>query len=183
MNRADVHDPHFHYLAAVCHLAAEDYPAVLNAAGRVSALMKGQNTNGQGFQLGVESAYLMGWAHLLGKDYPAAVGAFKFPAQTPNSPSAAHARALLGNLHFALAQFDDAIAWWNAVSAEHRAAWKLDDPLRGTVFLSALQALQQGRYEQAAEKLREAGRLGLRDRRLGPLLTLALVKAGQQLLY
>ena len=40
-----------------------------------------------------------------------------------------------------------------------------------------------GRYEQAADRLREAGRLGLRDRRLGPLLTLSLVKAGQKLLY
>ena len=44
------------------------------------------------------------------------------------------------------------------------------------------QALAAGRYEPAAEWFREAGKLGLRDRRLGPLLSLALFKAGQQLL-
>ena len=38
-------------------------------------------------------------------------------------------------------------------------------------------------YEQAADRFREAGKLGLRDKRLGPLLTLALVKAGQRLLF
>ena len=44
-------------------------------------------------------------------------------------------------------------------------------------------AYEEGRFEQAAERFREAGKLGLRDRRLGPLLTLALVRAGQRLLY
>ena len=35
----------------------------------------------------------------------------------------------------------------------------------------------------SADRFREAGKLGLRERRLGSLLTLALVKAGQRLLY
>jgi len=51
------------------------------------------------------------------------------------------------------------------------------------VLLAGLLAFQKGRYEQAAERFREAGKLGLRDKRLGPLITLALVKAGQRLLY
>jgi hypothetical protein len=51
------------------------------------------------------------------------------------------------------------------------------------VLLSGLLACKDGRFEQAAERFREAGKLGLRDRRLGPLLTLALVRAGQRLLY
>jgi hypothetical protein len=51
------------------------------------------------------------------------------------------------------------------------------------VFLGGLAALDSGRYEQAAERFREAGKLGLRERRLGGLITLALVKAGQKLLY
>ena len=42
---------------------------------------------------------------------------------------------------------------------------------------------QDGRFEDAAAKFREAGKLGLRERSLGPLLTLALFKAGQRLLY
>ena len=53
----------------------------------------------------------------------------------------------------------------------------------GAVFLSALEAFQAGAYARAAERLREAGRSGLRDRRVGPLLGLCLVKAGQQALF
>ena len=51
------------------------------------------------------------------------------------------------------------------------------------MFLSALEAYRDGKDPDAAEKLREAGRLGLRDRRLGLLLSLSLVKAGQQCMY
>jgi hypothetical protein len=55
--------------------------------------------------------------------------------------------------------------------------------LAGTIFLSAVEAYREGHYQQAAERFREAGRLGWRDRRLGSLLVLALVKAGQHCLY
>jgi hypothetical protein len=79
--------------------------------------------------------------------------------------------------------YEEAIAWWNAVDARPRSQWNLDEPLRQTVLLSGLLAYEEKRYEQAADRFREAGRLGLRDRRLGPLITLALVKAGQRLLY
>ena len=51
------------------------------------------------------------------------------------------------------------------------------------VFLSALTDYGAGRFEQAANRLREAGKLGLRDRRLGPLIGLSLFKAGQRLVY
>jgi hypothetical protein len=51
------------------------------------------------------------------------------------------------------------------------------------VLLSALTSFQKGRFEQAAERFREAGKLGLRDKRLAGMLTLSLVKAGQRLLY
>ena len=61
--------------------------------------------------------------------------------------------------------------------------WSLDDPLRQTVLLAGLKALKEERFEQAADRFREAGKFGLRDRRLGGLITLAVVKAGQRLLY
>ena len=99
------------------------------------------------------------------------------------SPSAVYARALLGHLGFARGAYDDAIKWWNQVEARRRAEWQLEDPLRQTVLLSGMLAFHKERYEQAADRFREAGRLGLRDRRLGSLLTLALVKAGQRLLF
>ncbi len=86
-------------------------------------------------------------------------------------------------MSFARGAYDDAAKWWNALDAKRRAEWKLDDTLRHTVLLSGLLAFDQKRFEQAAERFREAGRLGLRDRRLGDLLTAALVKAGQRLLF
>ena len=51
------------------------------------------------------------------------------------------------------------------------------------MLLAGLTAFEKGKFELAAERIREAGRLGLRDRRLGSMLTLALVKAGQRLLF
>ena len=78
---------------------------------------------------------------------------------------------------------EEAARWWSGLEPALRGQWGLDDPLRQTVMLAGLDALEQKRYEQAAERFREAGKLGLRDKRLGGLIALALVKAGQRLLY
>ena len=51
------------------------------------------------------------------------------------------------------------------------------------MFISALESLQKAEYEQAGEKFRQAGKMGYRDRRLGPLLLLSFFKAGQQAIY
>jgi Flp pilus assembly protein TadD len=166
-------DALFHYLAACCYLAVGDYPQVLEAAGRAAAADPA---------LTAESAYLAGWAHWHLHNPEAAVTALETVAQTPHSPSVDHARALLGRIGFVRGRYEDAIRWWHALDAPRRAEWKLDEPLRGTVFVSALLALEGGQYEQAAARFREAGRVGCRDRRLGTLLILALVKEGQRLL-
>jgi hypothetical protein len=173
MVRPAVRDARFHYLGAVCHLAARDYPRVLELAQLALA----------DESLAAESHFVMAWAHLHLRDAAAARAALQKAAAADKSPSAVYARALLGHLHFAAGNSDAAIQWWNAVDPQRRAAWNLDETLRQTVLLSGLQAYQAGRFEQAADRIREAGKLGLRDRRLGPLLTLALVKAGQRLLY
>jgi tetratricopeptide (TPR) repeat protein len=173
MDRPKVSDPRFHFLGAVCHLAAEDYPRVLELGQRAAA----------DESLTVESHYVMAWAHLHLENPNGARQSLQKVAAADKSPSAVYARALLGQLGYARAAYDDAIKWWNAVDARRRAEWRLDDPLRHTVLLSGLIAYENGRFEQAADRFREAGKLGLRDRRLGPLLTLALVKAGQRLLY
>jgi Flp pilus assembly protein TadD len=99
------------------------------------------------------------------------------------TPAADHGRALLGKLSSARGDYDDAIKWWNSVDAARRAEWNLDEPLRQTVYLAGLTALENQKFEQAADRFREAGKLGLRDKRLGSLLTLALIKAGQRLLF
>jgi tetratricopeptide (TPR) repeat protein len=168
-----VADARFQYLGAVCHLAARDYGKALELSRRAA----------DDEALAVESQFLMGWAHLYLADQAAAREAFQKVAAADKSPSAPYARALLGRLGFERGAYDEAVKWWNAVEPRRRAEWGLDEPLRQTVLLSGLLAYESGRFEQAADRFREAGKLGLRDRRLGPLMTLALVRAGQRLLY
>jgi tetratricopeptide (TPR) repeat protein len=165
----------FHYLAAVCLLTADDYAGVLEACRRARATADSA--------LAVECEYLEGWAHWQLGDESAAAMAFGKVAQSSTSPSADLARALAAHLAFARQDHDSAAASWKAIEPQRRAEWGLDEPLRQTVFLSALTALNAGRFAEAAERFREAGRLGMRDRRLADLLTLSLVKAGQRVLY
>ncbi len=125
----------------------------------------------------------MAWAHLHLNNGDAARQSLLKAAAADKSPSAAYARALLGQQAFDRSSYDEAVRWWKEVEPRRRAEWKLDEPLRQTVLLAGLTAFEKGKYELAAERIREAGRLGLRDRRLGSMLTLALVKAGQRLLF
>jgi tetratricopeptide (TPR) repeat protein len=173
MVRPEVADPRFHYFAAVCHLAARDYGKVLELGQRAAA----------DEALAVECHYLMGWAHFYLKNDTAARLVFQKVAATDKSPSAVYARALLGQLSFTRGVYDDAIKWWNQVDAKRRGEWSFDEPLRQTVLLAGLLAYEKARYEQAADRFREALKLGLRDRRLQGLLTLSLVRAGQRLLF
>ena len=173
MNRPDVPDPRFHYLAAVSALAAKDYTTVLDACRRAWAEPA----------LTVECRYLMGWAHLHLGDEAAALREWEVVAKTESSPSAEYAKALLGRVRFGQGNYEEAIPWWSGVDTKRRGGWGLDEPLRGTVFLSGLLALDSGKYAQAADRFRDAAKLGAREKRLGGLLVLALVKAGQEKLF
>lgn len=173
MDQPSVQDARFHYLGAVCHLAAKNYDAVLKLSQQAAA----------DEALEVESHFLMAWAYLHQHNLPAAQQALKKVAAVEKSPSAVYARALLGRLYLGSGGYDEAIQWLNSVDPQRRNEWQLDEPLRQSVLLSGLIAYEGGCFEQAADRFREAGKLGLRDRRLGPLLTLALVRAGQRLLY
>jgi tetratricopeptide (TPR) repeat protein len=173
MVRPTVTEPRFHYFGAVCHLAACDFAKVLELGQKAAA----------DESLTVECHYLMGWAHLHLKNDTAARLVFQKVAATEKSPSAIYARALLGQISFTRGVYDDAVKWWNQVDAKRRAEWSFDEPLRQTVLLAGLLAYEKARYEQAAERFREAMKLGLRDRRLQGLLTLSLVRAGQRLLF
>jgi tetratricopeptide (TPR) repeat protein len=172
LQRPDVSDARFHYLAAVGHLAVGE-PAQVHEASRRAAADPA---------LAADCAYLDGWAHWQRQDPAAAAEALEQTAQALHSPSVAHARALLGKIHFSAGRYQEAVRCWSALDGPHRAAWNLDPALRETVFLTGLQALQGERFEEAAERFHEAKRLGCRDRRLGALLTLSLVRAGQDLL-
>jgi tetratricopeptide (TPR) repeat protein len=173
MNRPAVRDARFHYLGAVCQLAAKNYDAVLELSQRAAA----------DESLAIDSQFLMAWAHLHQDNRLAAQAALQKVAAVEKSPSAVYARAMLGRLSSACGAYEEAIKWWSSVDPRRRAEWQFEEPLRQTVLLSGLMAYEKERFEQAAERFREAGKLGLRDRRLGPLMTLALVRAGQRLLY
>ena len=166
-------DARFHYLGAVCCLR-RDYAKAVELSQRAAA--------GDASLTG-ESHYVMAWAQLHQNNGDAARQSFLKAAAADKSPSAPYARALLGRQAFDRSAFDEAVRWWKEVEPGRRAEWKLDDPLRQTVLLAGLMAYEKGKFELAAERIREAGRLGLRDRRLGSMLTLALVKAGQRLLF
>lgn len=173
LDRPDAVEPRVHYLAAVCHMAAGRPQEALEACRRAWAEPS----------LTVECRYLMGWASLQLGDEAAAVREWEVVARTADSPSAAHAQGLLGRLRFQRGHYEEAAPWWSGLGPAVRRAWGLDEPLRATVFLAGLQALESGRFEQAAERFREAGQLGWRDRRLGPLLVATLVRAGRQKLF
>ena len=124
-----------------------------------------------------------GWAHIALDQPRQAVDAFKPLTYDPKSPTLPYAQARLGEVLFRDNRHDEAIAAWTALDAQKRQAWNLAEPMAQTTFISALESLQKAQYDVAAEKLRQAGKLGYRDRRLGPLLLLALFKAGQKAIY
>jgi tetratricopeptide (TPR) repeat protein len=197
LERPEVPDPRFHFLGAVACLAKEDAEGVLRAGQRVVARCEGgRNGSGEATEaalaevgaaalpgLVVESAFLIGWANLFKKDWSAAAQAFRLVADSAQSSSASPAKALLGSIAFEDNDFEEAIRWWQALEPKKRKEWGFSEALAGTVLLTALAMFRAGKFEQAAEKIREAGKLGLRDRRLGQLLILSLVKGGQQYLY
>src|SRR5204862_2280174 len=138
------------------------------AAGRsvACAAKFADNSEHQGdesqFDWVTENAYLAGLAHLSLGAPLAAMDELKKAAVAKASPSARPAQALLGLVNFTSGQFDEGARWWQMLDPKQRAAWKLNESLGGAVFLTALEAYREGRFEQAAEKFRAAGRLGHR---------------------
>jgi tetratricopeptide (TPR) repeat protein len=173
MNRPSVTDARFHYMGAVCHLAAESPNMVLELSERAA----------QDEQLRADSYFLMAWAHLHRNDPASAAAALEKVAGVTQSPSAPLACALLGKLRFLASQPEQAAQWWQQIEPAQRCAWQLDEPLRQAVLLSGLAALRDQRFEQAADRFQQAGKLGLRYRALGSLMSFALLRAGQRLLY
>jgi tetratricopeptide (TPR) repeat protein len=169
---ADV-DARFHLFAAACHLAAGDHAAVSAACAQAA----------DDPALAVESAYLLGWSFIHRREPATAAQVLQRVAEVSDRPSTGHARAILGALRFHQGAYDEAVQWWQRMDEGLRKTWGFDQSLAGAAFLAALADLHAGKFASAAGRLREAGKLGLRDRRLGPLLSFALFKAGQQRLY
>ena len=136
-----------------------------------------------GLNLDLESSFLEGLAYCRLEDWAHAQTALEPVAQSGDSPSAPLAQAFLGAVCFAQEKYAEAEHWWQKLDAKKRAGWQLAGPLAGTALLSALAAMEAGKFEEAAERFRTAGKLGCRDRRLGPLLIVALFRAGQGSYY
>lgn len=183
-------DPRFHFFAALCHLVGDQYEAVLTACERIAAAPPpagghaGRNGDATGrLDLATEGRYLAAYAELGRDQRREAIAALRVVAQSQASPTRPLALALLGCVLFVEHDHDEALRCWQLIDPKQRQAWGLNEPLAQTMYVAALEALVEGKYEVSAEKFRQAGRLGCRDRRLGPLLLLALFKAGQQAIY
>ncbi len=173
MKREDVSDAHFHYFAGLAHLFAGDHQAVADSTHRARFVAN----------LAPECDYLLGWSAIEQNDSNEAARHLSEAIRRGPTPSQDFARALLGGIEFFRGDYKEAIENWNGVSGESLALWELQQPLANAVYLSAIRAYHEGNYQYAAQKVREAGKLGVRDRRLGALLAMSLLKAGQQLLY
>lgn len=182
MNQAEVSDPRYHYLAAVCRLAAGDCAGALETARRLDTVVA-TNPAGGRLHWQEERAFLMGLASLRLGDNEAACTALQIPASKEDCPSSAQAKALLGAIAFSRQDHAGAARWWRALEPDKRQQWNLSGALAGAVFLAGIDDFNRDNCETAAEQFREAGRLGWRDRRLGSLLILALARAGQQHLF
>jgi tetratricopeptide (TPR) repeat protein len=174
-------DPRLQYFAALALSAARDWAGVVSACRRVTHLVA--DKNGTLGALAIEAAYLEGVAQAELGDSAAAVEVLKKPAAAEGNPSAPFAQGLLGAMLMQQGQFDAATIWWQKLPAPQRSAWKIGEVLGGAQMLAALELFQSGRFELAADKFRQAGKLGCRDRRLGGLLLASLVKAGKQAVY
>lgn len=172
MRRPKVVDACFHYLAAVCHLAAEEHEEALAACQRLAANPA----------LALDSAYLVGWSHWRRGDARAAALELAKVESAGDCPSAGHARALLAKIHFERGDYDQAITYWVNLDPLPRRDWQLEEPLRETLFLNGLLKCQAGQFHQAALLFREADQRGSRRPELAALRIMALVQAGQQVL-
>lgn len=190
----DLAEPRLRYFTALANLAAGRYEMVralcepLTKSPDISVNGEQKQkvdeaSNAAPVDLSGEASFLAGWAASLQGDLSAAVDFLARAARAGEGASVRHARALAGRLCLMEARPEEAVAWWKSLDAQTQKRWRIDEALGDTVFLSALEGLACGEYEQAAERIREAGRLGCRDRRLGALLTLSLVSAGQKLIY
>jgi tetratricopeptide (TPR) repeat protein len=182
MQNPEVADLRYHYLAALGHLLGNQLETVLTTCEH-AARSVGANGSLPQKNFAAETGYLAALANIGLRQHGPAIDALKKIMYNASSPTLSHAQALVGNVLFREGRHTEAINAWQSLDAQRRQEWKLNDPLAQTMFISALEALQAGEYEQAGEKLRQAGRLGCRDRRLGPLLLLSLFKAGQHAIY
>jgi tetratricopeptide (TPR) repeat protein len=178
MNRPEVTDPRFHYMAAVAHLTAGEYDQTIEAGHRAAVCPPWTLTTGEG-----ECAYLDALVHLHRNDLAAAsVELQRIVESTNPSPSVDHARAHLARIRFSRGSLEEAIRLWREMDDTHRHNWQIDEVVQRTTFLAGLQLLKAGQYDRATGFLRDLSRSKGDDPGLSALLTHALVEAGRSCL-
>jgi tetratricopeptide (TPR) repeat protein len=197
LDQGETSEPVSLYFAALARFAAGDHARTVDLCGQIgrasspraetiaagSPERNGAPTDAAHIDWTVEAAYLQSLAELSREEPEQAADDLKTVAAAADSPSCGHAQGLLGNLAYAKGSYEEASRWWQSLEQRKRSAWKIGEALGGAVFLTALEAMHEGRFESAADKLRAAGKLGCRDRRLGQLLLLTLFRAGQKVVY
>ena len=163
------------YFLALPFVAAGDWPAVAARARNITTSMTLSPAAG-------EAPFLEGLAQAESGDLDAGIATIQKAACLDGSPTTPLAQAVLGALLFRQGHFDTAAAWWQRLAPDRRAAWKLSEVLGNTQLLGALEEFAAGRFELAADRFRQAGKLGCRDRRLGGMLLLSLFNASRQAL-
>ncbi|MFO0864443.1 MAG: hypothetical protein U0744_07300 [Gemmataceae bacterium] len=173
--------PRFRYFAALAAHAAQDREAVLDIVSKLKADVE-MNKDATSAALLSEAAFVAGLAAHEQGDRATALTYFDQAAQAKTTLGTL-AQAWAGRVAFEQGRHEDAAQAWQKLDAAKRAEWKLVEPLAGTTFLAALDDYHAHRFEIASEKLRQAGKLGWRDRRLGQLLFLSLFEGGKHAIY
>ncbi|HEX3313626.1 MAG TPA: hypothetical protein VHR72_01990, partial [Gemmataceae bacterium] len=163
------------FFLALPFVAAGDWPTVAARARNLATAMTLTPA-------AAEATFLEGLAQSESGDLGAAIATLQRAACLDGSPTTPLAQAVLGSLLFRQGHFGTAAAWWQRLAPERRAAWKLGEVLGNTQLLEALEEFAAGRFESAADRFRQAGKLGCRDRRLGGMLLLSLYSASRQAL-
>jgi tetratricopeptide (TPR) repeat protein len=166
-------DARLQLMTALASLTAKDYAKAAEVAEQAA----------KDGALQADGHFLAGWARFLGGEMAAARVHFSAVAAVTSNPASVYAKALLGSMAYRQGQIEETVKMWSGIEPAKRAELLLEEPLRQCVFLAGLVGMKKGKFEEAAERFREAGKLGLREKRLGGLITLALVKAGQRLLF
>jgi len=167
MDRPDVADPRFQYLAAVCQITHGELDAAKQTARRVAADAAWQ----------AEGDHLVGAVHLLRGDYPGAVNRLESALQAPEGSYHDHGRALLGWLKFEQREYVAAARLWQQVGADKRKEWGIEAVEPGVAFLAGVQGLKANDPVAAFEWLQLARERNWQEPRLNVLNERALVEA------
>jgi tetratricopeptide (TPR) repeat protein len=170
MDRPDVTDPRFAYLAAVCQMEG----------GNVDAAPRSARAAAVDGPLQADGHHLLAQLHMSRGDWSGAEARLEAALPSAAGPTADHARALLGRVFWEQRSVPEAADLWGALPAEKRKAWGIDTALPGVSYIAGLQALRMSDHAGAAEWLGRARDLGLREPRLPVLHERALVQAARR---